>query len=105
MVVLWDTSTFVPLKKLKAHGNAVFGIAFSPDGRRLATGALGGDAIPLWWDLATGRELVTLPATATFLRAVAFSPDDNWLVASDWDKGPLHLWHAPSWAETRAAQP
>ncbi|MHC1768592.1 MAG: protein kinase [Verrucomicrobiia bacterium] len=102
VVVVWDTSTFRPLRVFdKAHMNAVFGVAFSPDGRRLATSSGGRDAVKLW-DLATGRELLTLPGAGSLFTFVAFSPDNNWLVARN-HEGQLHLWHAPSWSEIQTA--
>ena len=43
-----------PLDDLLAEGNAVFSVAFSPDGRTLAVGDYGGD-VGLW-DVATGTQ-------------------------------------------------
>src|SRR5208282_4869281 len=39
MVKLWDAETGKELRNLKDHIDAVFSVAFSPDGRRLASGA------------------------------------------------------------------
>ena len=82
---------------LGAHG-----VAFSPDGRRLATSSVGREAVKLW-DLSTHRELMTLPGQGSDFAFVAFSPDGQWLAACN-TEGQLHLWRAPSWAEIEAAE-
>jgi hypothetical protein len=44
---LWDVSLGVELLSLVAHTNAVYGVAFSPDGLRLATGS-GDNTARIW---------------------------------------------------------
>jgi WD40 repeat protein len=56
------------------HKGPVEGVAFSPDGRTLATAGLN-DGLRIW-DVATGRELRSLVLSAM---GVAFSPDDKTL--------------------------
>ncbi|MHC4692875.1 MAG: WD40 repeat domain-containing protein [Planctomycetota bacterium] len=78
-------------------------VAFSPDGRRLATGGDGREAVKLW-DVSTRRELLRLPGQGTLFSYVAFSPDGIWLAACNYWEGKLHLWRAPSWEEIEAAE-
>lgn len=61
------------------HGAAVNAVAFSPDGRRLAT--VGDDCTARIWDVADGTQLVRLPH-GTVVRAVAFSRDGRRLVTA-----------------------
>jgi WD40 repeat protein len=103
-VALWDPSSFKLVAKLDGHILGAFGAAFSPDGRRVASG--GGtsrDAVKLW-DLSTHRELMTLPGQSTIFPFVIFSNDGRWLAACGVDECKLHLWRAPSWQEIEAEE-
>jgi hypothetical protein len=55
------------------HGGAVKSLAYSPDGRRLASAAR--DNTVKLWDLANGRELLTFRGHHEEVKAVAFAPD------------------------------
>ena len=62
-----------PLLAWQAHGGAVTAMAFSPDGKHLAT--TGEDKAVVLWDPATGTKLQTLAGQVGPAHAVAFSPD------------------------------
>lgn len=87
------------LGRLGGYIGAVRGIAFSPDGRRLATGASGPEALRLW-DLETRQMVLQLPAEATLIHPLNFSADGNtlWGIGA---AGELVAWTAPSWEEIR----
>src|SRR5262249_58508415 len=63
---------------LRGHDHWIAGLAFSPDGTRLASA--GYDHVVKLWDPATGQELRTLLGQRRFL-CVAFSPDGTRLAA------------------------
>lgn len=59
-------------------------VAFAPDGRTLAAGALCGNAIVRVWDLVSGREVFAAP-TGRQGRALAFSQDGTRLLVGHRD--------------------
>jgi WD40 repeat protein/serine/threonine protein kinase len=67
----------------------VNGVAFSPDGERLASG--GGDGIVKVWNSRTGALLQSLPANSDLVYAVAFHPDGTHLAVSCGDR-QVRLW-------------
>ena len=58
---------------MTGHIGDVYGVAFSPDGTRLATAS--GDPSVKLWDVASGQELATLTGHAATVFDVAFSRD------------------------------
>jgi WD40 repeat protein len=57
-VRLWEVPTGQSLETLSGHTNWVWSVAFSPDGRLLASGSA--DATIKFWDVQTGECLKTL---------------------------------------------
>ena len=74
---------------LKGHPNGVLSVAYSPDGKRLASGDFGG-TIKIW-DAATGQELGTLKGQAERIHSLAYSPDGRRLAAGSLDQ-TVKLW-------------
>ncbi len=97
-------ATFDPVKgelieTIHVHLNAAFGIAFSPDGRRLISASGGREAVKLW-DVGTRQELLTLGGTGSFPGEARWSADGDVILAG----APWQTWRAPSWPEIDAAE-
>jgi WD40 repeat protein len=83
-----------PSQVLRGHTDAVFAVAFHPNGKRLATGGL--DGVIWLWDLARGEEVARLPGHLGLVWSLAFSPDGATLASGSgdttirlWDTAPL----------------
>ncbi len=73
------------LRTLNGHSGAVLCAAFSPDGKRLATGS--SDTTVKVWSCETGKELFSFEGPGGPVRCLDFSPDGQRLASSDGNVG------------------
>jgi len=83
----------VPYKVLSGHDKTVFSVAFSPDGRYLASGSW--DKTIKLWEIPSGNLLKTMEGHKDDVFSVAFSPDGRYLASGSWDES-IKLWEIPS---------
>jgi len=89
-VELWDVIARRRLRTLKVQDRAVSSVAFSPDGKWLASGGWDGDTVTLW-DLSTGRQHATLTGHTGSVSSLQFSPDSKVLASASRD-ATTRLW-------------
>jgi WD40 repeat protein len=88
VVKVWDAQTGRELLSLEGHPHRVVKVAFSPNGKRLASVSV--DNTVKVWDAQTGRELFSITpkmARGGVYTGVAFSPDGKRLATGGtmWD--------------------
>jgi WD40 repeat protein/serine/threonine protein kinase len=83
-IELWDSSLQRELLRWPAHEGAVGSIAFSPNGRMVASGGATDSKVKLW-DVATGNQVAVLQGHKGGVRALAFSLDGQKLASASND--------------------
>jgi WD40 repeat protein/serine/threonine protein kinase len=95
---VWDATTGQELFTVKGHNARVAAVAFSRDGKLLATSSA--DKTAKVWDLESKKDIATLTGHTDLVRAVCFSPDGKRLATAghdlsakvwDWKKGEVLL--------------
>lgn len=87
---LISTQAYPLPARLRGHTGEVRDVAYSPDGRILATSA--GDTTVRLWDVATGAQVgAALTGHTATVNGLAFSPDGTILATASYDR-TVRLW-------------
>jgi WD40 repeat protein len=88
-VRLFDMASGKDVRSIRGHKHMAISLAFSPDGKTLATGGSQNDFDVRLWEAGTGKELRAIAVAAT-VPALAFSPDGK-VLAIGQDDGRVAL--------------
>ncbi len=94
-VRLWEVSSGKLLSILHGHTDAIYSVAWSRDGKNLASGS--GDQTVRLWEVSSRKLLNILHGHSHWVISVAFSPDGKILASSGYD-GTINLWDSQTGA-------
>ena len=89
IVQIWDVASAKAMHTLTTDQKNPFKVAFTPDGKTLATVAW---RDVRFWNVADGREKARASSPDSFARCLAFSPDGKTLATTENYSGVIHLW-------------
>jgi len=93
-VTLFDVESGQPAASFQEPKDAIFSLAFSPDGNWLAGGGV--DATLYVWNVAEKKNAAALKGHGDWIFGVAFSADGKLLASGGADKAAL-VWEVGSW--------
>ncbi|EPS43385.1 hypothetical protein H072_2594 [Dactylellina haptotyla CBS 200.50] len=93
-ICLLDADTGTELQIIESQGGGVYSVAFSPDGKHLASSA--GDGTIRIWDIMMGVPFSTLRRHEGFINMMELSTDCKYILSSTPYESPPILWDAVS---------
>jgi WD40 repeat protein len=94
-VEIWDVANVKQVLSLPGFTTPVTSLAFSPDGKLLATGS--DDQKIRIWDMSNGQDVHELGPVGLHMH-LAFSPDGSLLIAGT-ANGTITIWVTATWTQ------
>ncbi|HET9223639.1 MAG TPA: hypothetical protein VFO07_14095 [Roseiflexaceae bacterium] len=94
IITLNDGESLDEVRQLTGHTGQVGALAWSPDSKVLASGAINDNVVRLW-NPATGQVIRTLQGHSGWIRSLAYSPDGKLLASGSTDM-TVRVWDAAS---------
>jgi WD40 repeat protein len=99
VILLWEVQSGREIRAFIGHQDKVWSMAFSPDGKSLASGS--DDKTIRLWQVDSGREIRAFFGHQNTVSSVTFSPDGKSLASGSHDH-TVRLWQVDSGSEIRA---
>ena len=80
-VQVWDATTGKHVLTYRGHSLDVFAVAWSPDGKRIASG--GADKLVQVWDASSGKLMLTYSEHYSHVTTIAWSPDGKRIASGE----------------------
>jgi eukaryotic-like serine/threonine-protein kinase len=96
---VWDAANRNDVAVLHGHTGVVTDLAFTADGRRLASTSQSGrqeftcDGTVRIWEVTRNADAFVLRGHTSYIYPVAYSPDGQWIASGGWDN-TVRLWDA-----------
>ena len=87
---VWDVTTGTTISALRGHEGPVYALAYSADGKRLASGSA--DKTIRLWEPTSGKEVAVLRGHEQPVEGLSYSPDGQRICSLDGQSG--RLWDA-----------
>ena len=111
-LTIWDAATGQEVRDLRGQLGEIRSVAWSPDGKRLASAGGAETAIVApgsakIWDAATGKELCDLKGNPGPVQSISWSPDGLQVATTSFDNdrqapgGVVKVWNAATGGESR----
>jgi len=98
---LWDLETMKERASLAGHGRGILALAFSPDGKLLASG--GTDQALKIWDVSTQKQIASLTNFTGPIFSLAFAPEGKLLATAGGYphhiSAEIRFWEVPDFRE------
>jgi WD40 repeat protein/tRNA A-37 threonylcarbamoyl transferase component Bud32 len=106
VVKIWDAETGREVRTFEKQVGVVLSLAFSADGRHVASSSINDDHTFVVWDAKTGDVVRVMRGHTSHVHRLRYSPDGRLLASASTD-GSVMLWDADTLQETRtiAAHP
>jgi WD40 repeat protein len=100
VVKIWDPATFRQTAQYDKQIGLVYALAYSPDGRRIATSHINDEKAVAVWDARTGREVHVFRDIPCHTHRLRYSTDGRFLLAGCTD-GMIRIWDAATFEPVR----
>jgi len=99
LVRVWDVDTGKLLSSFQDQKGVVLSLAFSPDGKQIASSSINPDNSFVVWDADSGNVIKRITGHKSHLHRLRFSPDGRFIAAGETD-GTVKLWNSDTFEET-----